>query len=245
MNLHQIKEELESKFEKYLYKIDRLPLKPLDKICTVNTYVYSKIKWEFSIYKLSTTWAKQHLDNILTCRIRHWLNLHPGSNISHLKQPTSKPGINLSFPSDVFLSYQTTTRGILSLSKDPDVLKIYNDTKKFNIDTGTTIKRANGSTNKNKKQICKKIIKQENKDKSWCHFINLKKENIITTFLINNTPINRLSSWHKVSLKLPSNIYNNICRKYLILALPTKANLRTWNIIENSTCDLCKRKSET
>ena len=39
MNLHQIKEELESKFEKYLYKIDRLPLKPLDKICTANTYV--------------------------------------------------------------------------------------------------------------------------------------------------------------------------------------------------------------
>ena len=37
----------------------------------------------------------------------------------------------------------------------------------------------------------------------------------------------------------------NFCRKYLILALPTKANLKTWNIIENSTCDLCKQKSET
>ena len=49
MNLYQIKEELERKFEKYLYEIDRLPLKPLDKIRIVNTYVYSKIKWEFSI----------------------------------------------------------------------------------------------------------------------------------------------------------------------------------------------------
>ena len=182
MNLHQIKEELESKFEKSLYEIDRLSLKPLDKIRIVNTYVYSKIKWEFSIYKLSTSWVKQHLDNILTCRIRHWLNLHPGANISHLKQSTSKLGINLSFPSDIFLSCQTTTRRILSQSKDPDVLKIYNDTKKVNIGIDTIIERANGSTNKNKKQICKKVIEQEKKDKSWCHFINLRKKNIMINF---------------------------------------------------------------
>ena len=146
-------------------------------------------------------------------------------------------GINLSFPSDIFLSCQTTTRRILSQSKDPDIIKIYSDTKKFNIGTNTIIERANSSTNKNKKQICKKIIEQEKEDKSWYHFI-------IITFLNNNIPINRLSSWHKVSLKLPNNIYN-FCRKYSILALPTKANLKTWNIIENSTCDLCKQKSET
>ena len=44
MNLNQIKEELESKFEKYLYEINRLPLKSLDKIHIANTPVYSKIK---------------------------------------------------------------------------------------------------------------------------------------------------------------------------------------------------------
>ena len=52
-DLHQIKEVLET---------DRHPLKPLDIIPIVNTYVYSKIKWEFSIYKIWTTWVKQHLD---------------------------------------------------------------------------------------------------------------------------------------------------------------------------------------
>ena len=63
--------------------------------------------------KLSTTWVKQHLDNILTCRTRHWLNLHPGANIDHLKQSTTN-----------FLPCQTTTRRILSQLKNPDVLKI-------------------------------------------------------------------------------------------------------------------------
>ena len=46
---------MENKIEKYLYEIERLPLKPLEKNRIVNTYVYSKIKWEFSIYKLSTS----------------------------------------------------------------------------------------------------------------------------------------------------------------------------------------------
>ena len=99
------------------------------KIRIVNTYVYSKIKWEFRYNELSTTWVKQHLDIILTCRIRYWVDHHPGANSGHLKRSTSKLGINLSFPSENFLSYQTTTRRILSQSKDPDVLKIYNDTK--------------------------------------------------------------------------------------------------------------------
>ena len=49
---------------------------------------------------------------------------------------------------------------------------------------------------------------------------------------------------NKSFLKLPNNIYN-FCRKYLILVLPIKGNLRSWNIIENNTCDLCKQKSET
>ena len=75
-------------------------------------------------------------------------------------------------------------------------------------------------------------------------FYHLKKESIITTFLTNNIPTNRLSSWHKVSLRLPNKIFS-FWGKYLILALPAKVNLKTWNIIENSTCDLCKQKSVT
>ena len=140
------------------------------------------------------------------------------------------------------MSCQTTTRRIFSQSKDPDVLKIYNDTKKFNISTNTIIKRANSSTNKNEKQICKKIIEQEEEDKSWSHFSNLKKESVIITFLTNKIPTDRLDSWQKVSLRFPNNIYNICKRKYLILALPAKANLKTWDIIENRTCDLCKQK---
>ena len=63
-------------------------------------------------------------------------------------------------------------------------------------------------------------------------------------FLTNNISTNKLSSWHRVFLRLPKNIYN-FCRKYLILTLPAKASLKVWKIIESDTCDLRKQKSET
>ena len=59
------------------------------------------------IYKFTLIWGKKNLDNILTTKIRHWLNPHPSANISHLKQSTTKFGINLTFASDIYLSCQT------------------------------------------------------------------------------------------------------------------------------------------
>ena len=75
-------------------------------------------------------------------------------------------------------------------------------------------------------------------------FITAKYIITLLLLLINIITIIILLLWHKVSLRLPNNIYN-FCRRFLVLILPTKGNLKTWNIIENSTCDLCKRKSET
>lgn len=66
-----MKVELKSILGKWLYDIDRLPLKPRDKIRIVNLCVYSKIKQEFTVDKVARIWIKQHLgDNLLT-KSRH------------------------------------------------------------------------------------------------------------------------------------------------------------------------------
>ena len=44
--------------------------------------------------------------------------------------------------------------------------------------------------------------------------------------------------------KLPESIFN-FCRRYLILALPTKRNLKTWNMSPSDMCSLCEEKPET
>ena len=62
----------------------------------------------------------------------------------------------------------------------------------------------------------------------------------------NSSPIIylRLTSWQHVVDRMPSNIFS-FCRRALILALPTKANLKTWNIAKSNICSLCTKSSET
>ena len=43
---------------------------------------------------------------------------------------------------------------------------------------------------------------------------------------------------------LPVSIFN-FCRRYLVLSLPTKANLSIWNQIKANVCSLCNEKAET
>ena len=61
--MDEIKKELELELTDYLEKIHRLPLHPRNKILITNKYVYSKLRWRLSIYKLSETWVVQHLDD--------------------------------------------------------------------------------------------------------------------------------------------------------------------------------------
>ena len=65
MDTTRIKAKLEEKIKNNFEKLDRLPLHPKNKIKIISMYIYSKSKWEFSIYDFSTTWVKQHLDSIV------------------------------------------------------------------------------------------------------------------------------------------------------------------------------------
>ena len=49
MNCNHIKEQLVKDTEKYLSKIDKLPLHPLQKIEICQIYIFPKLKWKFTI----------------------------------------------------------------------------------------------------------------------------------------------------------------------------------------------------
>ena len=95
MNVHEIRAAVEEKIERYLSLIETIPVKNIDKIKILNTYVFSKLRWPMSIYDLGTTWVKQSCDNLITRSIRRWLDIHPGTNVSHLKLPAGKLGLNV------------------------------------------------------------------------------------------------------------------------------------------------------
>ena len=65
MSEGKVKTELISDFNTHINTINRLPLHPKNKLNIITRYVYSKVRWRFSIHKLGETWVKQNLDSIV------------------------------------------------------------------------------------------------------------------------------------------------------------------------------------
>ena len=79
-----MKTELNSEVLKNILTIDKLPLKCRSKIDIVQWYVFSKLKWSFSIYNISETWVAEDIDNEINRYYRKWLQIPVSSNITHL-----------------------------------------------------------------------------------------------------------------------------------------------------------------
>ena len=90
-----VKNELIQDISCYLQKIDRLPLHPLQEIEICQLYVFSKLKWRFTIYNLSETWVIQNIDNHFSKFYRKWLQLPVSANISHFSLPNNNLGLNI------------------------------------------------------------------------------------------------------------------------------------------------------
>ena len=88
MSVDKVKSELISGFNSYTDTIHCLPLHPKNKLKIVTRYVYSKVRWRFSIYKLGETWVEQNLDLIFKEYVKRWLHLPQNANMSHLYLPT-------------------------------------------------------------------------------------------------------------------------------------------------------------
>ena len=79
-----MKTELNSEVLKNILTIDKLLLKCRSKIDIVQWYVFSKLKWSFSIYNISETWVAEDIDNEINRYYRKWLQIPISSNITHL-----------------------------------------------------------------------------------------------------------------------------------------------------------------
>ena len=58
-------------------------------------YVFSKLKWWFSIYNLTETWVSENLDNVINRYYRKWLHFPVSGNITHLTLPKNNLGLNI------------------------------------------------------------------------------------------------------------------------------------------------------
>ena len=225
MDCTKIKDNIIDNIWKYIKIIDVLPLHPKNKILIVQRFVFSKLRWSFSIYDLTETWVKQKLDDaILNKYYRKWLNMPISGNISHLHLPTKSLGLNISAAKQVYNNCKLSVRRILKTSINPDARKLFN--VKMNRNTKIDVVLSSEKklpTNKFKK-VCDTTLKKEERDTIWEKFMGLNEQCNIISFIAEEAFMSDITNWKKVTNKLQANIFR-FCRRYLVLSLANNSNL--------------------
>ncbi len=129
MDCTEIKIEILNELQCYLKKIDLFPIHPFSKIHVVQSYVYSKFRWRFSIYPLTRSWIQSNRSlevglNSFQIHSR-WLQIPISGNISHKKLPKLQLGIDFCSASDIYDQCKLTVRRILRTSVNPDIQQLY------------------------------------------------------------------------------------------------------------------------
>ena len=144
----------------------------------ISRYVYSKLRWRFSIYNLSKTWVIQNLDCKIKEYVKRWLLLPQGANIRHLYLPAKYLGLKFSFPSDIYEESQLTTRKILWSSENREIKELYDLTKAKHINVHSLLNTDNQTKTKKK-------LQHNNINKIICDLKELKEQSVIINTILN------------------------------------------------------------
>ena len=128
MKPDKIKETLLKYLNQYMEVIDRRQLHPKIKKIIALRYVYSKLRWNLSIYKVSETWTIQNLDSIVKRYVKRWLHLHQGANFRHLYLPIKKFGMKFLLPSHIYRFCQLSKQNTLKKSLNDEIKELYKST---------------------------------------------------------------------------------------------------------------------
>ena len=64
---------LKTSFSDMLSEIDFLPILPQNKLRLYQTYILSKVSWDFTVTNISKTWIIKNLDNLVSRYIREFI----------------------------------------------------------------------------------------------------------------------------------------------------------------------------
>ena len=237
MSTEHVKNELITDFNKYISILNQLPLHPKNKLQVISKFIYSKIRWQFSIYRLSETWVIQNLDSIIKEYVKRWLQLPQSANFRHLCLPTKQLGMKFSLPSDVYLASQLITRKILKASDSKEIQEFYNisRTKYINEDVILQIETPKNAKNNLTMATIKTILKD---------LSSLKEQNAIMNAVAEHCSSNFITLWQKVCDHLPKNLYV-FTRKAIVFSLANSTNLARWKKVASNQCGLCKSNKQT
>ena len=226
MSDQEHKNELTTKLKEYMEKIDGLDIHPRNKILIYQKYVLGKISWHLTVSKISVTWIKEHLDNMVSNYIRSWLELPVNGTLKIATLSKSKYGLNFIKISTRFTQCQVTFRNALKDSSNKNIQKLHQVTKK-----GTNIQHDSYlSTRDAIKQIRARTETEIQEE--------LATQSLVIRSIWEQSCAKYNSSWCKVLDSLPRNLYSFTIR-YLSNCLANGTNAVKWGIATSAKCTFC------
>ena len=196
----------------------------------LNLQLKAKLSFALGQYAIGSTWISQHLETLVSEKVRSWLSLPPFASAHHLPLPASKLGHDLVLPSLLYEQSQAGTRLTLAQSKDPNIRTLFEIDRNPRIDSLLQLDQPRSATQKyiKKKQHEAQIIKQN----------LLTDQNLTILQLKASLSGKELKSWSEHIEQLTPSIAN-FARRALIRCLPTQANLQKWNKAASDACPNC------
>ena len=142
MSNESVKNDLVKRLSDYLEKIDILSLHPKLKINIVTKFLYSKLRWDLTIYHLPETCKAENLDKKMNRYIRKWPSIPISGNANHLRLKVKNLGIGLQLPNNIYSYNQITVRNILKSSKNQSMRELFEITGMKNIRNDIIVKRS-------------------------------------------------------------------------------------------------------
>ena len=221
------KENLLTKINEYMQKIDFLDIHPRNKILVYQKYILSKISWDLTVTNITDTWAKEKLDSVVNKYLRSWLEIPISGTLKIASLSKSKYGLNITPISTRLTQCKVTYRKCLKNSNNKNINTLHEMTKK-----GTNVRIDNYVSTKD---AIKKIReKTENEIKT-----TLTTQSLVIKAIWDNACVKYNPHWCKVLDTLPRNLYS-FCVRYLGNSLANGTNAIKWGITNSRLCLFCE-----
>ena len=112
--------------------IGKLPLHPKNKLKFYQQWTLSKVSWHLTVTKISNTWMKNNIDNIVSLYIRLWLEIPVNGTLNIVTQSKRKFGLGMILPSTRHTQCQVTFRNKLRKSGNHNIREIHKSTRNIN-----------------------------------------------------------------------------------------------------------------
>jgi len=225
MSDQEHKNELISKLKEYMEKIDALDIHPRNRIKIYQRYILGKISWHLTVSRISTTWIKDNLDNVVSNYMRSWLEIPVNGTLKITTLSKRKYGLNFINISTRFTQCQLTFRNALKNSSNKNIKKLHEVTKK-----GTNIQ---ADSYLSTRDAIKKI-----RSKTETQIEELTTQSLVIKAIWEQGCTKYNTPWCKVLDSLPRNLYSFVTR-YLSNCLANGTNAVKWGVATSAKCLFC------